>query len=112
MRALNRASLAVLLVLSVGAARAEKIDAGPWKVSAQAVDRGRVVKVSGSVSGPACKSLRLDIFTHDDKGSRGHVIATVNNVGASRKFFDGSDATWGGGSRPQISSAYARCLSQ
>jgi hypothetical protein len=100
------------LVLTVGAVRAEKIDAGAWAVNAQAADRGKVVKVSGAVSGPACKLLRLDIFTHDDKGSRGHVIATIKNVGASRKFFEGSDTTWGGGSRPQISSAFARCMSE
>jgi hypothetical protein len=111
MRKLRQLSLAAL-ALAASTVHAEKIDAGSWAVNAEAVDRGKVVKVSGAVSGPACKLLRLDIFTHDDQGSRGHIIATIKDVGSSRKFFEGSDSTWGGGSHPQISSAFASCMSK
>ena len=107
---LARATVCAALLCGVPlAATGATFDASGWKVSASARQRGEGVAVSGSVSGPRCALLRLDIFTHDAKGRRGHVIAQVKNVGASRRMFRGTDKVYGGSSRVQVSSVYATC---
>lgn len=103
MRRLAAMALAGLLS---GASHADTFKASGWTVSADA--RGNV-KVSGNVRGPRCALLRLDIFTAAANGYHGHVVTMVENVSASRKFFDGADAVHGGSGRPKVISVYARC---
>lgn len=98
--------LAILGAMLAGTSHADTFKASGWTVSADA--RGNV-KVSGHVRGPRCKLLRLDIFTAAANGYHGHVVAMVQNVSGSRKFFNGADAVHGGSGRPQVVSVYARC---
>ena len=97
---------ALALLLALPAAQAQKIMAGQWLVNAEL--RGGV-QISGSVSGPRCKLLRLDIFTTDDGGHTGHVVAMVRDVGQNRKFFSAADRVWGANRNPQMISAYPSC---
>lgn len=107
----NCAAVIAGTVLTIGSftAGAVPFDASGWKVSASARQRGDGISVSGSVSGPRCGLLRLDIFTHDEDGRRGHVIAQIKNVGASRRLFSGTDTVYRSGTRVKVSSVYATC---
>lgn len=88
---------------------AQTFDAGGWTVSASARGSSGKVSVRGSVKGPRCKLLRLDIFTHDREGHRGHVIAQAKDIGTLPRHFSASGHASGRGGRTEVSSVYAQC---
>ncbi len=92
---------AVLLV-AAGPLWAQKLRAGAWTINVEAGNGG---KLSGSVSGPFCKVLQLDLYTT----RWGHAVIQVKNVGQSRKFFTGGAAVYGRGPAPTVSSVSAVC---
>lgn len=101
--------IAVALSVSAAPSPAETFDAGPWTVAANARGGNGQVRVSGSVKGPRCALLRLDFFTHDSDGHRGHVIAQAENIGSMGRHFRATGHAYGKGRRTQVSSVYATC---
>jgi hypothetical protein len=109
MKNVHRIFVVSVLIFGPVLTNAATFDASGWTVSANARQRGDGVSVSGNVKGPRCGLLRLDIFTHDEKGRRGHVIAQIKGVGGSPRIFSGADKVYGGGTRVEVSSVYATC---
>lgn len=101
--------MAMTLMLAAAAAWAGTYDAGAWTVKASLISRGGGARIDGSVSGPACKILSIDIFTQSRGGWTGHGVAVVKDVGASRKLFSAGTA-YGGGRGAEIIAVYANCI--
>ena len=92
---------ALALCLCAAPATADVFRAGAWTIDAET----RNSKISGKVSGPACKALQIEIFTT----RWGHAVVQVRDVSQSRKFFDTTAAIYGRGPSPRISQVYATC---
>ena len=76
--------------------------------------KGQKLKVSGRIKGgPNCNLLKLEIFLQNEEGDKVLVTSSVEKAGGySKRLFSGYTTVYSEDSEWEISSIYAKCVSQ